>query len=83
MSYAKLSPKALGLALGLFWALIVLSFGILAHFSPIGITFINSVQTIYVGYSIDWSGIAIGTALAFIHLFVKGFIAAVIYNLFV
>ena len=83
MSYAKLSPKALGLTLGLLWALIVLSFGILVHYLPIGVTFVNSLQTIYIGYSIDWSGIGIGTALAFIHLFVKGFIIATVYNAFV
>ncbi len=83
MSYAKLSPKAMGLSLGLIWALIVLSFGVLAHFFPVGVTFVNSVQTIYVGYSIDWSGIAIGTLLAFIHLFIKGFIVAAVYNLFI
>lgn len=83
MAYAKLSPKALGMAFGLIWGLIVLFMGIVAHFHPIGVWFVNSVKAVYVGYEITWIGIAIGTIMAFVHLFIKGFILGVFYNLFV
>lgn len=83
MTYAKLSPKALGMAFGLIWGLIVLVMGIVAHFHPIGVWFVNSVKAIYVGYEITWIGIAIGTLMAFVHLYLKGFILGIFYNMFV
>lgn len=82
MTYSKLSPRAFGLSLGLFWALMVLLFGIVAHFHPIGVSFVNSVQSIYIGYSIDYVGIAIGCLIAFVHMFVFGLVIAGFYNFF-
>jgi len=83
MGYAKLCPKALGLAFGLLWALVVLVMGLIAHFDPVGVWFVNSVKAVYVGYELTWIGIAIGTAIAFVHLFIKGFILGFFYNRFV
>ena len=83
MHYAKLSPKALGLAFGILWGLLVLIMGIVAHFHPVGVWFVNSVKSFYVGYEITWIGILIGTAMAFVHLFVKGFFLGIFYNIFV
>jgi hypothetical protein len=82
MSYAKLSPKAFGLAFGTLWALIVVIMGIVAHFHPVGVWFVNSVKALYVGYEMTWMGVLIGTVMAFVHLFVKGFFLGAFYNFF-
>ena len=82
MNANKLSPMALGLALGVLWGVLILSAGLLAHYFTYGISFVASMQTIYIGYAPTLGGSIIGGLFGFIDGLIGGVIIAWLYNCF-
>ena len=78
----RLSPMALGLALGVSWGLFVLILGILATFFAVGTPFVTTVGHVYVGYEASLIGSLIGALVAFVNSFIGGVIVALFYNFF-
>ncbi|MCP0914371.1 MULTISPECIES: bacteriophage holin [Legionella] len=83
MRYAKLSPLAFGLALGILWGLSMLIMGLIAYFFNYGDLFVTSMGTLYLGYNATIMGSIIGGVIGFIDAFIGGLIVAWLYNLFV
>ena len=75
----KCKPVALGVALGVLWALYVFFAGIFAM-SGWGADMVNLIGTFYVGYGASIGGSIIGAVWAFIDGFVAGVVIAWIYN---
>lgn len=82
MNGCKLSPVGLGLSLGILWGLSLLVLGLLAYHYAYGITFVQSVGTVYMGYEPSIKGSLVGALMGFVHAFVKGFLIAWLYNRF-
>lgn len=78
----KLSPLALGLAMGILWGLFVLIMGLLAAYYSYGTPFVSSMGVLYVGYQPTVSGAFIGCLIGFVDAFIVGAILAWLYNLF-
>ena len=83
--YLKLSPLAMGLALGIIWSLSFLSFCMLYTYTGYyGLGVIEALSGLYIGFEItSYVGILIGVAWAFLDAFLGGLILAFLYNLFV
>ena len=79
---SKLSPVALGLALGFFWGISVLLTGLIAYYFAYGVEFVMSMRTIYVGYEPTIGGSLIGGVFGLVDGFIGGGVIALLYNCF-
>ena len=82
MTKIRLSPLALGLAMGILWGVAVLIMGLLATYYSYGTPFVTSVGVLYVGYEPTIAGAIIGGLIGFVDAFIGGVILAWLYNLF-
>lgn len=82
MSGCRISPVALGLALGTLWGVSVLIMGLLAYAYMYGQPFVATMGNLYVGYVPSIKGSIIGGILGFINAFITGFLVGWLYNLF-
>ena len=80
MNY-KLKVKALAISLGVLWSLAILSLSIIAMMSE---NYLHNVveffSSIYLGYSLSFTGILIGMVWAFIDAAIGGWFLAWLYN---
>lgn len=63
MNGCKLSPMALGLALGVLWGVSILVLGLLAYFYTYGHSFVIAVGSLYPGYAPSIKGSLLGVLL--------------------
>jgi hypothetical protein len=75
----KCQPLALGVAIGVLWALYVFCVGITAMFGW-GAALVSALASLYIGYSATIVGAVIGALWAFVDGFVAGLVIAWIYN---
>ncbi|MDP3559188.1 MAG: bacteriophage holin [Legionellaceae bacterium] len=83
MITCRISPVALGIASGLLWGFSLLFMGLVAHYLFYGVTFVETMGTLYMGYGPTVLGSFLGGLFGFVDGFVRGFILAFIYNFFV
>jgi hypothetical protein len=76
----KCQPVALGVAVGVLWAIYVFCAGIFAMFHW-GTALVTTIASFYIGYGASVGGAIIGAIWAFVDGFVAGAIVAWIYNL--
>lgn len=78
---SKLNEKALAISLGVLWSLAILSLSIIAMMSE---NYLHNVveffSSVYLGYTLSFSGILIGMLWAFIDAAVGGLVLAWLYN---
>ena len=78
---SKLNVKALAISLGVLWSLAILSLSIIAMMSE---NYLHNVveffSSIYLGYSLSFTGILIGMVWAFIDAAIGGWFLAWLYN---
>ncbi|MDC0390748.1 bacteriophage holin [Candidatus Thioglobus sp.] len=78
---SKLNEKALAISLGVLWSLAILSLSIIAIMSE---NYLHNVveffSSIYLGYSLSFTGILIGMVWAFIDAAIGGWLLAWLYN---
>jgi hypothetical protein len=78
---SKLKVKALAISLGVLWSLAILSLSIIAMMSE---NYLHNVveffSSIYLGYSLSFTGILIGMVWAFIDAAIGGWFLAWLYN---
>ncbi|QRN03195.1 hypothetical protein GH742_04555 [Legionella sp. MW5194] len=82
MNNARLSPVALGLALGIFWGISILIMGLIATYYAYGKPFVASMGLLYPGFEPTVLGSLIGAVIGFVDLFIGGVIIALLYNAF-
>ncbi len=75
----KCSPNALGVAIGVLWAIYVLFCGIAAMFGW-GVALVEALSSLYIGYGPSVSGALIGAVWGFIDGYIAGVVIAWIYN---
>ncbi|HUY69359.1 MAG TPA: bacteriophage holin [Alphaproteobacteria bacterium] len=75
----KCQPLALGVAIGVVWALYVLGAGLCAMWGW-GVDLVNVLGSLYVGYKASIPGAIIGGVWAFADGFVAGVVIAWVYN---
>lgn len=75
----KCQPLALGIAIGVLWALYVFFAGISAMFDW-GVALVETLASLYIGYGASVAGAIIGAIWAFVDGFVAGVVIAWIYN---
>ena len=75
----KLSPNALGIAIGVLWALYVVFCGITAMFGW-GVALVDTLSSLYIGYAPSIVGAVIGALWAFVDGYVAGVVIGWIYN---
>jgi len=75
----KLSPNALGIAIGVLWAAYVLFCGITAMFGW-GISLVDAISSLYVGYGPSILGAIIGVVWGFVDGYIAGVVIAWLYN---
>ena len=75
----KCKPIALGIAIGVLWALYVGFLGISSMFNW-GAALVAPLASLYIGYSASIVGAIIGVVWAFIDGFVAGVVIAWVYN---
>jgi len=78
----RLSPLALGLSLGIIWALSVVLMAILSWTLGYGAGFVTAVGSVYVGYTETFIGILIGAGFAFLDGLIGGLLIGFFYNIF-
>jgi hypothetical protein len=76
----KCQPLALGIAIGVLWALYIGCVGITAMFGW-GSDLIAPMASLYIGYKASIIGAIIGAVWAFVDGFVAGVIIAWVYNI--
>ena len=76
---SKLQPLALGVAIGVLWAVYVLFAGLFAM-SGWGLALVQTLASFYLGYGASAVGAIIGAIWAFTDGFVAGVVIAWIYN---
>ena len=81
MTKTKLSPIALGLALGVLWGASLLLLGLLTHFGYEG-SVVASLRSMHVGYDFSILGSVIAGLVGFADGFIRGAIFACLYNCF-
>lgn len=79
----KLSPMAMGLALGLVWGLSVFVTGLLAYHFSYGKPFVMAMSALYIGYEPSVSGSFIGGGFGFVDGWIVGALIGWFYNCFV
>ena len=80
MTKTKLSPIALGLALGVLWGVSLLLLCLLNHFGY-EVAFVSSPHAV-VGYDFSIIGSCIAALIGFVDGFVRGAILGLLYNCF-
>ena len=75
----KLSPNALGIAIGALWAAYVLFCGITAIFGR-GIALVDAISSLYVGYGPSIPGAIVGAVWGFVDGYIAGVVIAWVYN---
>lgn len=75
-----LNPKALGLAVGVFWGLSMLLTTLLSLYTGYGREMLDVMVSLYPGYGITPVGAFLGLVYGFIDGFIMGFILAWLYN---
>lgn len=75
----KLQPLALGIAIGVLWALYVGFVAITAMFNW-GAALVAALASLYIGYNASIIGAIIGAVWAFVDGFVAGVVIAWVYN---
>ncbi|MFH1592026.1 MAG: bacteriophage holin [Candidatus Woesearchaeota archaeon] len=79
--YQKISPKALGLSLGIVWAVGIFLLGILpVLFGDWGKTMVLEFSSLYIGYGPSFGGAIIGAIWGFVDGLLLGLIVAWLYN---
>jgi hypothetical protein len=73
-------PLALGVAIGVLWAIYVFVVGITAMFDW-GNALVEALASLYIGYGASVIGAIIGAVWAFVDGFIAGVVIAWIYNL--
>lgn len=81
-THGKAHPIALGMAIGVFWGITVFFMGLVAHYFSYGVGFVESLQTVYIGYSVSMAGAFVGGLIGFVDGFCSGVIVGWLYNLF-
>jgi hypothetical protein len=76
----KLQPVALGVAIGVLWAIYIFFAAIFAMFGW-GVAVVETMASFYIGYAATFLGAIIGAIWAFVDGFVAGVVIAWIYNL--
>ncbi len=76
----KFQPLALGIAIGVLWAVSVFLFGLFAMFGW-GAALVETLGSLYIGYGASIVGAIIGAIWALVDGFVAGVFVAWIYNL--
>ncbi len=76
---SKYHPVALGVAIGVLWAAYVVFVGITAMFGW-GNAIVNTLSSLYLGYSASVIGVVIGGLWAFLDGFIAGVVITWIYN---
>ncbi len=76
----KFQPLALGMAIGILWAVSVFLLGLFAMFGWGG-ALVETLGSLYLGYGASIVGAIIGVIWAFVDGFVAGVVIAWIYNL--
>lgn len=79
-NYAQLHVWSFGFALGLLWGLWVLATGLTALFFGLGVGFVETMRTVYLGYEASIPGSFIGGIWGFVDMFVLGSALAAFYN---
>jgi hypothetical protein len=79
-SMNKCQPLALGIAIGVLWAVYVFFAGIFATFGW-GVALVETLGSFYIGYGASVIGAIIGAIWAFVDGFVAGVIIAEVYNM--
>jgi hypothetical protein len=79
-SMNKCQPLALGIAIGVLWAVYVFFAGIFATFGW-GVALVETLGSFYIGYGASVIGAIIGAIWAFVDGFVAGVIIAGVYNM--
>ena len=80
LSYNRLSVCALGIAVGVAWALGVLVVGISSLLFGYGVEIVKIFSSMYIGFVATPVGVLIGTLWAFIDGFIGGVIIGFVYN---
>lgn len=75
----KLSPNALGVAIGVLWAAYVFFCGITAIFGW-GVALVETLSSLYIGYDPSIVGAFIGAVWGFVDGYIAGVVIAWIYN---
>lgn len=75
-----LNCKKLGLAGGIIWSFSMFICTILALYTGYSSEFLNLIATVYLGFSISWTGAFIGLIYGFIDAFVGFYLLAYLYN---
>jgi hypothetical protein len=84
MSYLRLKPCAFGAAIGLVWAVGLLTLAWAGMCCDgWGGSMVTMIGSVYVGYKVSWLGGVIGALWGFLDLFIGGIILAWLYNRFV
>lgn len=80
--YAKIHVWSFGLAWAVVWSISLLIVGLAAMITGWGQGFVDTMNTIYIGYSSTLVGSFIGAIWAFIDAFVGFVVIASLYNFF-
>ena len=78
----KLNPMAVGLALGITWAAVVIILGFSTMFFDYGTRWMVLLSTVYIGYMPTLTGSIVGGLWAFVDAFIGGYVIAWLYNKF-
>ena len=77
----KLDTKAVALALGIMWSLGILFISLLVLFTTSYLhNMVDFLSTVYLGYSLSFSGIITGMVWGFFDAAIGGFVFAWLYN---
>ncbi|KTC97363.1 hypothetical protein Lgee_2024 [Legionella geestiana] len=82
MTNHRINALALGLACGVLWGVSVLLMGLMATHGVYGKEFVDSIGTLYIGYTSSIGGSLLGGLIGFIDAFLGGLILGWLYNKF-
>ena len=82
MNKCKLSPIAMGIAIGIVWGLTVFITGLVAFYFSYGKPFVLAMSSMYIGYEPSIAGSLIGGAFGFIDGLIAGILIGWLYNCF-
>lgn len=82
MIYGKIHIHTLALSLGIVWGVGLLILGLSATVFGYGVTFIDLIGSLYVGYAPTALGALIGGVWGFIDAYVGGLLIGWLYNTF-
>lgn len=79
----KIATIPLALALGIVWGGAMIFVGLIGDYLQLGKQFVESMGSIYIGYSTSLSGSLLGGLYGFLDGFIFGLLVAWLYNFFV